>query len=212
MTSQRDFVQPPAIAVWLISLFARAEDAETILGDLLEEFSLLASRSGAFSARFWYWRQTIKTIPRLAGAGFRSAPWLTAAAVVGGFLLRRLVAPLVESAIFAVIEKYQIYDHHFGAYMFLASTGIDIGHVISFVLIGFIVALVARETEILATTALALIWAALAVVGTTYAAITTGHGLPWRLTWYFGDSLAIVVAGAVVRALRLAARSRPSAA
>jgi len=42
MTPQAYFLRPPRIAVWLISLFAPAEEAESILGDLLEEFSHLA--------------------------------------------------------------------------------------------------------------------------------------------------------------------------
>jgi hypothetical protein len=95
MRSQPVFAQPPRIAVWLITLFALAEEAESILGDLLEEFSLLAAKSGTHSARDWYWRQTVKTVPRLAGFAFRTAPWMTTTAVVGGLLLRKLVAPLV---------------------------------------------------------------------------------------------------------------------
>ncbi len=63
MTTQPHLVQPPRIAVWLLSLFALAEKAESILGDLLEEFSLLVSKSGTASARRRYWRQTIKTVP-----------------------------------------------------------------------------------------------------------------------------------------------------
>jgi hypothetical protein len=213
MTSHRDFVRPPAIAVWLINFFARAEEAESILGDLLEEFSLLASRSGTPSARNWYWRQTIKTVPRLAGGGFQAAPWMTGAAVVGGFLLRRVVGPWVEPAIFAVLERYDVFERHFGIYVFFASTGIDIAHLITFLLIGFVVALVAKEREIVATMALALVWAAMAVVGSTYAALRSGNDAwLWRLAWYFGDSFAVVVAGAIVRQLRLAAKSRPSAA
>jgi hypothetical protein len=210
MTSQPDFVRPPAIAVRLISVLARAEDAESIQGDLLEEFSLLVSRLGAPSARRWYWRQTLKTIPRLVGAGFRAAPWMAGAAVIGGFLLRRLVAPWVEPAVFAVLDRYQVFDHHISVYRFIASTGIDIGHLITFLLIGFLVALVAKQSEIAATAVLALIWAALAVVGSIYGATRTGdYALLWRLTWYLGDSFAIVLAGAIVRMHRLAARSRP---
>lgn len=214
MTAQSDFVQPPPIAVWLISLFAHAEEAESILGDLLEEFSLLASKSGVPSARNWYWRQTIKTLPRLASFGFRTAPWMTVSAVAGGFLLRKLVGPLVGSATFAVLERYQVFfEHHFSAYLFFASTGLDIEHLITFLLIGFIVAFVAREREMATTTMLALIFGAMAVVGSTYAAIRIGNGaLLWRLTWYFADSFAIVVAGAIVRTHRLAAAARPSKA
>lgn len=212
MTSQAHSVQPPPIAVWLISQFALAEE-ESILGDLLEEFSLLASTSGVPSARNWYWRQTIKTVPRLAGFAFRSAPWITAAAVVGGFLLRKLVAPLVGKVAFAVLERYQIFfEHHFSAYLFFATTGLDIEHLITFLLIGFIVAFVARQREIVATIILALYWAVLSVVGSTYAAIRSGDdALLWRLTWYFADSFAIVLAGAIVRMHRLPAKSRLSA-
>ena len=106
MTSQSHFVQPPRFAVWLLTLFAPDKEAESILGDLLEEFTLLASKSGVPFARRWYWRQTLKTIFQLAVLGFRTAPWLTAAAVIGGFFLRGVVARLVEPTIFAVIEKY----------------------------------------------------------------------------------------------------------
>jgi hypothetical protein len=214
MTTQPQFVQPPRLAVWLISLFALSEEAESILGDLLEEFSLLASKSGLASARNWYWRQTIKTVPRLAGFGFRTAPWVTAAAVVGGFLLRKLVGPLVGPATFAVLERYEVFfEHHFSAYVFFASTGLDIEHLITFLLIGFIVAFTAREREMVATTVLGFIFGAIFVVGSTYAAIRSGDdALLWRLTWYFADSFAIVVAGAIVRRHRLAAKSRSSTA
>ncbi len=186
-------------------MFAHTDEAESILGDLLEEFSLLASKSGVPYARNWYWRQTIKTLPRLAGLGFRAAPWMTGTAVAGGFLLRKLVGPLVGSATFAMLERYQVFfEHHFSAYLFFASTGLDIEHLITFLLIGFLVALVAREREMVATTMLALIFVAMAVVGSAYAAIRTGNdALLWRLTWYFADSFVIVVAGAIVRTHRL---------
>jgi hypothetical protein len=214
MTSQPRSPHPPAIAFWLISMFALGEEGESILGDLHEEFSLLAARSGEPSARNWYWRQTIKTLPRLANFAFRSAPWITLAAVVGGLLLRKLVAPLVGSATFAVLFKYEaFFEHHFRAYLFFASTGLDIEHLITFLLIGFIVAFAVRGREIIATAMLAMIFAAMAVIGSTYAAIRSGDGaLLWRLTWYFADSAALVVAAAIVRMHRLAIQSRSSTA
>jgi hypothetical protein len=211
MTSRPDFVQPPPIAVWLLNLFALDEKSESILGDLLEEFSLIASKLGAASARRWYWRQTMKTVPQLAGIGFRTAPWMTTTAVVGGFLLRKLLGPLVEPPIFAVLERYRVFERHFGTYMFFASTGFDIGHLITFLFIGFVIALVSRQREMVATITLGLIYGAMAVVGFIYVVTTTGHGaLLWRLTWIFADTFAIVIAGAVVRTHRLAAASRRS--
>jgi hypothetical protein len=211
MTSQPHLVQPPPIAVWLLNLFALDEKSESILGDLLEEFSLLVPKLGATSARRWYWRQTLKTVPQLAGVGFRTAPWMTTTAVAGGFLLRKLLGPLVEPPIFAVLERYRVFERHFGAYVFFASTGIDIGHLITFLFIGFAVALVSRQREMVATITLGLIYGVMAVVGFVYVVTTTGHGaLLWRFTWVFADAFAIVLAGAVVRTHRLTGASRSS--
>jgi hypothetical protein len=209
MTSQSQFVQPPRFAVWLLTLFALDDEAESILGDLLEEFSLLASKLGVPFARRWYWRQTLKTVLQLAVLGFRTAPWLTTAAVAGGFFLRKLVAPWVEPPIFAVLEKYHVYEHHFSVYMFFASTGIDIGHFITFLFVGFIVAIVARGREMVATTTLGLIFGAMIVVALPVEVMRFGYAMPLsRVMVYFADSLAIVIAGVIVRRHRLGAAAR----
>ena len=209
MTSQSHFVPPPRLAVWLLTLFALDDEAESILGDLLEECTLLASSSGVSFARRWYWRQTLKTVLQLAVLGFRTAPWLTTAAVAGGFFLRRVVGRLVEPPIFAVLDKYHVYEHHFSMFMFFASTGIDIGHLITFLLVGFIVALVARGREMVATTALGFIFGAMVVVTLPVVVMRFGYAIPLsRLMWYFSDSLAIVIAGIIVRTHRLGAVAR----
>ena len=209
MNSQ--FPQPPYSATWLVRLFTLPNEAEVIEGDLLEEFHILASKSGAFFARRWYWRQALKTVFQLACLGFRTAPLRTTAAIVGGFFLRRLLGPLVQPAIFAVLDRYRIFDHHFSTYMFFASTGIDIAHLIVFLFIGFIVAWAARGREMLATMSLGLIYAAMALVASVYVVAKTGDAAYlWRLTWYFADPLAIVIAGAIVRSQRLAAATRHS--
>jgi hypothetical protein len=211
MTEPSHFVHPPRFAVWLLSLFAFDGEAESILGDLLEEFSLLASSSGVAFAQRWYWRQTLKTAFYLAGLGFRTAPWLTTAAVVGGFLLRKATSRLAGQAIFAVLERYQVPDHHFSIYVFFATTGMDIGQIISFLFVGFMVALVARGREMVATMTLGLIFGAMAVVGSLTNVLMTGVDASlWRLTWYFADALAVVLAGAIVRTYRLAAAAQPS--
>ena len=122
MSSPRDFIRPPRIAVWLVSLFAPTGEAELMLGDLLEEFSQLVARVGLSVARRWYWRQTLKTIPSLLLAGFRSAPGTITAVVIGGFLLRWFVSwwsnPVINRAIEAVLEKYQVYEHNPHVYIF----------------------------------------------------------------------------------------------
>src|SRR5687768_15483442 len=105
MSSRPDVIQPPRLAVWLITLFTPNGKAEFILGDLLEELSQLASKSGIACARRWYWRQTVKTIPHLVAAGFRTAPWTITAVVVGGFLLRWFVSRLFDPAIHGAIHS-----------------------------------------------------------------------------------------------------------
>jgi hypothetical protein len=209
MTSQPNLVQPPRIAVWLISLFARAEEAESILGDLLEEFSLLAFKPGAPAAQAWYWRQTIKTVPRLAVFAFRTAPWVTVAALVAGFVVRIIVGRSLEYATFVGFHRYRgFFEHHFNVYLLF-----NIDHLITFFLTGLIVAFVARAREMVSTVTLALIFAVLVVLGSTYGDIRYGvDPILWRLACFLADLLAIVVAGVVVRTHRMAARSRPSAA
>ena len=210
MTSQSGFLQPPRVAVWLLTLFALDDEAESILGDLLEEFTLLAAKSGVPFARRWYWRQSLKTILQLALLGFRTAPWLTAAAVFGGFFLRPIAGRLFERMIFAVIERYQIPEHHFSAYVFLATTGIGIGFLITFLLIGFMVALVARGREMVATMTLSLIFGAMVAVALPSMVMQMGYGvaLSRLLLWNSSDLLAIVIAGAIVRMYRLGAATR----
>ena len=209
MTPQSQWIQPPRFAVWLLTLFALDDKAESILGDLVEEFTQLASKSGGPFARRWYWRQTLKTVLQLAILGFRASPWLTAAAVVGGFFLRGIVGRLVEPTIFAVIEKYQIPEHHFSAYVFLATTGIDTGYLITFLFVGFMVALVAKGREMVATMSLGLFWGALTVVSFPAVVMQSGYGTALsRAMVYFADSLAIVIAGMIVRTHRLRAAAR----
>jgi hypothetical protein len=205
MTSPAYFVQPPRSASWLVNLFSPAEEAESILGDLLEEFSQLASKSGAAVAGRWYWRQTLKTVAHLVADGFRVAPWSTTAAVVGGGLLLRFVSGLPEQAIFAVLHRYQAYDHHFNAYVFFATDGIAIGHVIASMFVGCMVAFVAKGREMVATTALSLVLCSL--IGAAFVWVAT-HGhmeFAWML-WSCADPVAIVVGGAIVRTRRSAFR------
>lgn len=211
MTSQADFVHPPRLANWLVNLFTTGEEAESILGDLLEEFSHLASKSGVAFARRWYWRQTVKTIAHLVGIGFLVAPWSTTTAVVGGFLLLRLVSPLPEKAIFAVLRRYQVFEHHFNAYVFFATDGIAIGHVIASMFVGCILALAAKGREMVATMTLVLVLCAMTGAA-VLVWVARGQALIlWMLPWNAADWLAIVIGGAIVRMRRSAATNLPSA-
>jgi CDP-diglyceride synthetase len=205
------FLAPPRLATWLVDLFAPAEE-ESILGDLLEEFSRLASKSGAALARRWYWRQTLKTIAHLFGSGLRLAPWSTAAAVIGGLFLVKLVSGLPDKVLLAVTERYLSYwSNHFEAYMFWATDGMLIAHLIGSLFVGCIVALAAKGREMVATILLGLLLCAL--VGSSWVWVATHRhmNVAWMLMlWSCADPFAIVVGGAIVRTRRSPANPQPS--
>jgi hypothetical protein len=202
MTSPSFSLQPPRLAVWLVNLFTVSDNAEAIMGDLLEEFSQIAHQAGVVFARRWYWRQSLKTIVHLIYTAYRAAPWLTSAGVVGGSLTGRLVK-LVGPAIFAVLVRYQIPEHHFNVYVFFATTGIDIGYLIVFLLVGCIAAIVAKERGMVAATTLGLISAAMSGIAVV-SWVLQGHWALSRLTWNFADTFAILIGGAIVRTHRSA--------
>jgi hypothetical protein len=212
MTSQSHFVQPPRIALWLVSLFTPAGEAESILGDLLEEYSDLASRSGDGFARRWFWRQAVKTIAHLLSNGFRVSPWSTTATVVGGFLLLRFLMGLNDKLLMVVTDRYlAFWSGHFNAYIWLLN-GMLIPHLTALMFVGGVVALAAKGKEMVAAATLSLVLGALLVVTVAIAAITDRDWLLLlsRLPWHIADSLAIVIGGAIVRTRRSAAAPLPS--
>jgi threonine/homoserine efflux transporter RhtA len=212
MNSQADFGRPPFIATWLVSRVACGEEAESILGDLFEEFSSLASKSGIAFARRWYWRQSGKTVAHLAKGALRMAPCLIGATVIGGLLLNRVVSGFPEQAIFAVLHRYRIFDRNFNAYIFLATDRIAIGHVVASMFVGCVVASAAKGKELVAAITLSLVLCgmACAVVFTLW----DGHTVFLQmLPWYLADWVAIVMGGAIVQMCRSARKnSGPSGA
>ena len=150
--------RPPRFGAWLVSLFGSSQQAESILGDLAEEFSDIASKSGVASARRWHWRQSLKTIAHLAGSSFRTAPWSIAGVVLLGFLLRRFDFQLPERIIVAILRAQRPYSNlHYGVYVWLVTYGIPIVGIIQMILIGCIVAAFAKGREIVATTTLSIV-------------------------------------------------------
>ena len=161
MMSQEFPVQPPRIAAWLISLFTSDKEAEAVPGDLLEEFSQVSSQSGVAFGRKWYWRQTARTVTHLAVAAFRSAPWLMAAVVAGGFWLHGFVSRLPDKLLGIVTDRYLMFwSAHFQAYLWVLR-GLLIEHLVLSMFVGCIVALAAKGREMAATMALALIFCAM---------------------------------------------------
>jgi hypothetical protein len=204
MKSPANFVQPPRIATWLVSLFAPYEGADSILGDLLEEYFQLVSSSGVSVARRWYWRQTLQTIAHLFGAGLRGAPWSTAAAVIGGFFLRRFVSGLPDRLLSVVTDRYLMFwSAHFNAYIWMLD-GMRIEHLIASMFVGCVLALAAKRREMIASTTLALVLISLMVAALAWVAAHQSIDVAWSL-WPAADPFAIIVGAAIVRTRRLAA-------
>jgi hypothetical protein len=205
MMSKADFVRPPSVAAWLVNLFTPAKESESIAGDLIEEFSHLASKSGVSAAGRWYWRQTGKTIAHLFAAGFRTAPWSTAATVVAGFFLHRLLQRLPGAVLSKATDRYLMFwSAHFQADLWLLN-GMGMAHLLLSLLVGCTVALVAKGREMVAAVTLALIFFPMTGAALVSVAVR-GHVAGEWMLWSCADPVAIMVGGLIVRTLRSAHR------
>jgi hypothetical protein len=218
MTQQPSPARPPRLAAWLVDLFASREQAESILGDLSEEFSDLASRSGVANARRWYRLQSAKTIAHLAGAAFHATPPCLAVALFLGFLLSWFSAGLPAQLIIALLRTQRPYSsRHYEAYVWLLAYGIPIVSITQSLLIGCVVALLARGREMVAAIALSLLraaplaWLLFIFFGRTPLARPV---IPFLGPFLFSralDLIGIVVGGVIVRKARSASTSRLAA-
>ncbi len=208
MMSQAPFVRPPRIALWLVDLFTPSEQAESIPGDLLEEFLELALKSGDAFARRWYWRQSVKTVAHLIATGFLVVPWLIAGTAVGGLLLCWVFGWSTQKAVVAVLYRYQVYAH-IDAHVFWLIYAVLIQRLIEPLIIGCIIAVAAKGKEMVATLALGLILGVLGMVA--FLAWSAKHGyafLPLPLVATFGISIMIIMGGGIVQKTRSAMSRR----
>lgn len=217
MMSQASFVHPPRIASWLLDLFIPIEQTESITGDLLEEFSDLASKSGVAFARRWYWRQSVRTIAALIATGFRVAHWQIAGAVVGGFLLYFIGARRIEQTVVAVLNFRR--EPHVNPYytwpqaqtrMFWIKYGVLAGHLLLSLFIGCVVAMAAKGREIVAAITLGVVlWVPQAAWFLVWSAKHGYAFLPLQLVIPLSVSIMTVTGGAIVRKSRWAPPRRP---
>lgn len=56
-------LRPPRIAGWILKQAARYEENFALIGDFDEEFQELVRNRSALWARFWYWRQCLRSFP-----------------------------------------------------------------------------------------------------------------------------------------------------
>jgi hypothetical protein len=210
MTVKSSLAQPPRLAVWFVNLFTPHEQSEIIQGDLLEEFSDFALRSGKTLARQWYWRQSVRTAAHSMGAGFRVTPWQIIGAVVGGFLLYFLCAGRLEQAVVAVLDFRR--QPHFTPYhtwpqmqarMRLVKYGVLVGHFLLALFVGCIVAIAVKGREIVAAITLGLaLWAPQAVFLLVWSAMHGYAFLPLQLIIPLGVSIMTVTGAVAVRQIR----------
>jgi hypothetical protein len=204
--------RPPHLATWLVELFASVGQAESILGDLHEEFSEIAAKSGVVSARLWYWRQTAKTTAHLFGAAFRAAPWSVAAAVFVGLVLRRFTFALPDDIISAVLRAQRPYSNlHYGFYVWQITYGIPLAHAIMSMFVGCLIALFAKRREMVSTMTLALLLCALIGAAVVRVASLGPLDVVW-LRWSFADPCVTILGGVIVREFRLLLARRHSRA
>lgn len=212
--TEPSLVQPPRLAVWLVNLFTPYEQAESIPGDLLEEFSAVESKSGVAYARRRYWRHSLRTVADLIGAGFRDAPGAIAVAVFTGFLLLMFGPGLPERIVVAILRTQTPYSNtHVQAYMLFLTWGILVAGFVESMIIGCIVAVVAKGREMLATITLVLILSAL----TGWRLLLLGGHWPENANFLpflvrrFDSACMIVIGGGIVRKIRSAVSNRRSA-
>lgn len=210
MTQTVPSARPPRLAAWLVELFASADQAESIVGDLQEEFSDIASKSGIIFARGWYRRQAAKTIFHLVAGAFSVGPWVLAGSVLLGFLLRRLTFGFPEWLVVSILHALRPYSNgHVNAYMDLLTYGIPIAHFLASALIGGVMAFLAKGREIVATATLALVLCALIGAAVVHVATQGPIDITWLL-WSFADPFATILGGVIVREFRLLLAHRRS--
>ena len=199
--------RPPRLVAWLVELFASSNQSE---------FLNVSSGSGVVAARLWYWRQGVKTIAHLAGAALRDAPWLIISTTVGGFLLFGFGLSLPEKLIDAVLElrRHHVIPYYtqseMTAHVFWFNTGILTGQLLVGLIVGCIVAFVAKAREMVATLTLSFVFFALNVVAWfNVARHLADRTLPLLIPLMsFANIILIAMGGLVVREVRRAARGR----
>ncbi len=67
---------PPAFACRLLESIAPVACQEAMLGDLIEEYTLLAESRAPLTASRWFWSQVCRSVPPLVWCSLRSRDWL----------------------------------------------------------------------------------------------------------------------------------------
>jgi hypothetical protein len=85
------------------------DEAESIAGDLLEEYSVYRSDHQLAAADRWYWRQVLRTIFHLMIGAWRTSTWSMGGSVIVGILLLWFSYILPERFEFAILNWNHMY-------------------------------------------------------------------------------------------------------
>ena len=93
-------VRPPSrLAGWLLGCVLPREDAEAVIGDLIEECALKQSDS-RLQLSWWYWSQVSRSVTPLVWTRIRRERWgASFAAAIAAFILANIVEMVATSAI-----------------------------------------------------------------------------------------------------------------
>jgi hypothetical protein len=209
--STRSSPQPPCLASWLLDLFTPYDQADSIPGDLHEEFSAFASKQGPRAARRWYWRQSSKSIAHLFAAAFRTSAWPISGSVIAGFFLLGFVPSLPERLQFAVLHliRNHVTPYHadWYAYVFWVNIFILVEQLLLCLVIGSFVAFVSKGKELVATITLCLLEILIVAVQLSSARFVAPYSHPAlleMLQFMVEYPIMMLLGGWIVRDVRLA--------
>ncbi len=196
MTSNGLATRPPRVAALVVELFASAQEADGILGDLAEEFAARVERDGDTEARRRYQRQAWRTVRDLALFSLigRTSPsgitasglMLTAAIGIAGLTLTWPVAmatTIVANSVVALLPVYEFVP------VTVFRAGVDL---LGLLITGVLVALGARGLRFRPMSV------ALAMIGVLAVVLALDRPL---MMWLYGPPLAahVTLTSSVVR-------------
>ena len=97
--------QPPSrLASWLLGCLLPREDAEAVIGDLIEECALKQSES-QLQRSWWYWSQVSRSLTPLVWTRIRRERWgAVFGAAIAAFILANIVEMVATSAIWKFVD------------------------------------------------------------------------------------------------------------
>lgn len=98
---------PPRLAGWLLRCIVPTEERESIMGDLAEEFSFRTQSSAAW----WYWGQTLRSIPIIAWQSVRRGLSIqTFLVALGAYFAAGLVEFAADAALAKIVNPKSFWE------------------------------------------------------------------------------------------------------